>query len=71
MNIDPKLRKIYDWSHKFPQFEKCGEMFDGTVENVFCITEHLAKSINWNQMQKVYLKDKESYDKMLKFKDGE
>ena len=69
MKIDPKLRKIYDWSFNWPQFENCGEAFDGTKENIFCFSEQFAKTINWKEIEKSYEKNKEKIDKMLKFKE--
>jgi hypothetical protein len=70
MQIDPKLRKIYDWSFNFPQFEGCGERFDGTEENIFCFSELFAQTVNWKELEKSYLKNKEKIDRMLKFEDG-
>lgn len=69
MNIDPKLRKIYDWSFNWLQFESCGAEFDGTQENVLCFSEQFAKTINWKEIEKSYIKNKEKIDKMLKFKE--
>ena len=67
MKIDPRLRKIYDWSHNWGQFEGCGTAFDGTKENILCFSEFFAKTINWKEAEKSYLRDKEKIDKMLGF----
>lgn len=67
MGIDPKLRKIYDWSNNWGQFERCGQAFDGTKENLLCFSEFFAKTINWEELRKSYLKNKKKIDKMLGF----
>lgn len=67
MKIDPKLRKIYDWSYNWPQFEGCGSAFDGTQENILCFSEFFAKTVNWKEIEKSYLKNKEKIDKMIGF----
>ena len=69
MNIDPKLRKIYDWSFSWSQFENCGAAFNGTEENILCFSEQFAKTINWKEIEKSYIKNKEKIDKMLNFED--
>lgn len=69
MNIDPKLRKIYDWSFNCTLFKDCGSAFDGTRENILCFSEQFAKTVNWKEIEKSYKKNKEKIDKVLKFKD--
>lgn len=71
MKIDPKLRKIYDWSYNNQVFEGCGTSFDGTKENIFCFSEFFAKTINWKELEKSYLKNRKKIDGFLGFKDGE
>ena len=67
MSIDPKLRRIYDWSHNFPQFAECGNRFDGTQENILCFNSLFYKTINWKEVEKTYLRNKEKIDGFLKF----
>lgn len=66
--IDPKLRKVYDWSHNFPQFEACedGTLFDGTKENVICFSSFYYQAINWREVEKTYLKNKERIDEAIR-----
>lgn len=67
MSISETLRKIYDISFNFPQFEGCGVLFaENENPNILCFTKFYAKSINWKEMEKTYNNNKETFDRVIK-----